>query len=821
MFDTNGLFLFPSNLLSSNILATTGIALYKDAKGRLTISNSVPAASGTNQLVQTNGVNVGSAGTVNWTTGVTGYIAGAVANLGVNVASSTATQFVTAAFGTLTDTNGLYLGAPGVTARAYRYNIPSGAYAQWFASGSGAIQWGTNNDQHFFAGTIVDPDLDNTTVLGQSNRRWLNAWIADYLNISNALFSGFLSVTNIPGNRLGYVELRSTNANSYTKFSRVSDDWKPTNYFKFSITNPLAGQLLGFNSVSYSAGEAGIILTNFTDDWLLYPTNVWNNRQGGSSVLTNLIGTGVLTNIVNGSSNWPAGQVGLLGPTNNGDVRIKSLSQGANITLSDQGTNIQIAVNGVVTSITTNANQFGPSVPITLKDGMIVTNAINVGVLNVTNPPGAQAKLRIWQTNGQSYTEFTVPNQWNPTNSIVLSITNPVVGQVFKVNSVSSSGGVTSIVLTNDADLGQGASATLTNLSATGAITNLNDNQFSDEATIASIKSGALLTNLSVYGATAQGTNLILFQNIGKAASAIAYLDSNNAPLFSINSNGFLIQTQSVTAFNGPTPTNTLAQGVFDYAGRLMPTWYGQMGLFDSPQPALFNNRVYLFSTSSGTTINTIGVASTSVGGTTVSHPTPDNLQLYMVDLATAASSNATASVFSSVNLATAGPQAGNVKNCGYFFTAEWSDTNNISGIVGGGANRTFVGLTATASPDLTNIVNTTNSTGQYAGLMMDSKQSLNMFITVRDAAAEFRTNTGINFVATNLYQFYLFQAPTSRFLNWKLRDLTANLSANGWFSNNVPTNFMKFGILTKNGTNRAHSVRFSKLYLEAPINPQ
>src|SRR4030095_9792070 len=115
----------------------------------------------------------------------------------------------------------------------------------------------------------------------------------------------------------------------------------------------------------------------------------------------------------------------------------------------------------------------------------------------------------------------------------------------------------------------------------------------------------------------------------------------------------------------------------------------------------------------------------------TITHTTPDNLQPYMVDMATAASSNAVSGTFSFANLATAGPQSGNVQMAGYFFSAEWSITNNIAGIVGGGAPRTFVGLTATASPDLTNIVNTTNATGQYAGLMSDPKQSLEMFITV------------------------------------------------------------------------------------------
>jgi hypothetical protein len=45
----------------------------------------------------------------------------------------------------------------------------------------------------------------------------------------------------------------------------------------------------------------------------------------------------------------------------------------------------------------------------------------------------------------------------------------------------------------------QPPSTVLTNLAQTGAITNLNDNQFAAETTIAAIKDGAVLTNINVY----------------------------------------------------------------------------------------------------------------------------------------------------------------------------------------------------------------------------------------------------------------------------------------------------------------------------------
>jgi hypothetical protein len=321
-YSRTNLWASPTNFFRSNIIAGTSITITVGANGELTISSTGGSGS---------------------------------------------TQFVTAAFGTLTETNGLYLGAPGVTARAYRYNIPAAAYSQWFVSGSGAIQWGTNNDQHVFAGTLVGPDLDSTTVLGQFNRRWLNAWIADYLNVSNAFFSGFVSVTNVPGNQLGYVELRSTNGTAYTRFSRVSDAWKPTNYFKFSITNPVASQLLGFNSVSYSAGEASIVVTNITDDWLLYPTNVWNSRQGGSANLTNwsLYDTNVWNSRQEGSANltnWSGVVTGAFVRTLNGLATNLAVNAGGGTSNAFVGgimwTDTARYTNCCPGAVLTNMNQF-------------------------------------------------------------------------------------------------------------------------------------------------------------------------------------------------------------------------------------------------------------------------------------------------------------------------------------------------------------------------------------------------------------------------------------------------------------------------------
>ena len=267
-------------------------------------------------------------------------------------------------------------------------------------------------------------------------------------------------------------------------------------------------------------------------------------------------------------------------------------------------------------------------------------------------------------------------------------------------------------------------------------------------------------------------------------------------------------------------PTNHITLGKDSYAGRGFLEWWDDQGLSVAAQPWFGNNRITMFYPSATTVIGALGITvPVNLGGVTVSHPPPTEEWPYMVQLATPATSNACAGTFSSIDMTTMGTRYG---HNGYFLATEFMTTNRLvqSRLTAPEGNRLFIGRTSTASPNLTNIVNTTNGTGQYAGLYVDSGFTNEFFLSVRDGSAEFRTNTGMLWVATNLYQFYMMQAPTSQMLSWRLRDMTSNTTAQGWFSNNVPTNMMKFGYLIRNGTTVVNSVRFSKIYVEAPLSP-
>lgn len=305
----------------------------------------------------------------------------------------------------------------------------------------------------------------------------------------------------------------------------------------------------------------------------------------------------------------------------------------------------------------------------------------------------------------------------------------------------------------------------------------------------------------------------------GISTNPFVIYNTNNAPVFSVDSRGFLLITNSLTN-RVAAPTNTIAIGADNFGGMNLPNWTDHNGLQSALQPFLGHEQVYWLGTGNGAIGTDEGVLSATNGGTTISHPAPVESQMFMQQLDTVATSNSCATRFSAVDLANAGAHNGSSKIGGYFYVATWCSTNLIAQVEGGGAPRTFVGMTTLGIEAYTNMVVTTNATAQYVGLMVDTKQSTNMFLTARDASAEFRTNTGLPFIATNVYKFYLFNAPTSRFVNWRLDDAYSGASRSGWFSNNVPTNFMKFGIATKNGTNRAHSVRYSRIYLQAPLVP-
>lgn len=254
----------------------------------------------TNALVQTNGVNVGSIGTVNFI-GATGAVISGVATIGGFGGSSMTTNFVTTAHGTATITNGLYMGAVGNNGTIWGWDDLDSTYRRMLKAEDDTVVYGNSLSANFFYGynnvflASLHGDTDVAYEIGEDVSRFEKIWLGP-----NGLLGGRISLTNKPGEGLPYIELRSTNATSYTKFSRLNDVWKPTNYFKLSVTNPTAGQVLKISSVSYSAGEASVILTNDTDQTGGAGSSVFNiNQFSASGTHTNIKDGALFTNVVN------------------------------------------------------------------------------------------------------------------------------------------------------------------------------------------------------------------------------------------------------------------------------------------------------------------------------------------------------------------------------------------------------------------------------------------------------------------------------------------------------------------------------------------
>lgn len=219
--------------------------------------------------VFTNGFFIGHALGIDFLRGATGYVAGPYLHIGVddNAISNTPlrTNFITTAHGSSTHSNGVFIGQVGLEGLILFYdNITGGGgFQRIFRAATPSLEWGTNHVNHVFKGVSLSPDLDNATTLGGATK-WQQGHFGNVLYVSNIVRVGFVSVTNNPGVGGGFIELRSTNGTAYTRWARFDDAYRPTNFFKDNSTNWVAGQVYKAHSVTYSAGEATIVLTNET-----------------------------------------------------------------------------------------------------------------------------------------------------------------------------------------------------------------------------------------------------------------------------------------------------------------------------------------------------------------------------------------------------------------------------------------------------------------------------------------------------------------------------------------------------------------------------
>ena len=336
---TNGTYyLATPYFFQSNLVPGLGLTVAYDALGRPTLS--VPSlayftnvASARLTSVQTNGASpaIVGAGLTNllFTTGLTGYLDGASAVLGVNLAPGSSTN-------ALYQTNGVDLGTAGT-----------------LSFGPGLTG--------YVAGAVA------------------------YIGASSSSGSGDAGGTNS----------RQGGSLNLTNWSLIPTGAMANVVAATALTNYAAGA----SNTAFTVGAAGtnnvIAATNSAS-----VTNWITTRQPSDPVLSNLVGTAArnVTNVVSLSTSNATSK-----PLTNayaaGVLTMFGLEQGANITLTPNGSNIVIA-GSAGGGLATNNNQFAANPVLTFKKGGLLTNAtfysdaagLNTA-LSLYNEPGSEQSL--------------------------------------------------------------------------------------------------------------------------------------------------------------------------------------------------------------------------------------------------------------------------------------------------------------------------------------------------------------------------------------------------------------------------------------------
>jgi len=300
----------------ANVVSTTFLTNWANA-----ISNYVTAATN-------------SASVTNWIT--TRQPADAVLSNLVGTAARNVTNFIS-----LSTTN--------ATSKPLTNSYTAGVLTMFgIEQGSGhAI---TVNASNIVSANDWAQTASTTNVVGVSN--WVNS-VSNY--VTSATNSA--SVTN-------WITQRQPASATLTNWSLYPTNvWNDRQGGSSVLTNLAGNPYTGYTnqvfggtntSVRTAGGTNFIDTTGFLNNWSLYSTNVWNDRQGGSLVLSNLVGTGAITNLI-GVTNSPIHAAGNFHVTNQ-LLRVNENINGGTVftNLDFTGSIIKTMTNAITGSRTNN-----------------------------------------------------------------------------------------------------------------------------------------------------------------------------------------------------------------------------------------------------------------------------------------------------------------------------------------------------------------------------------------------------------------------------------------------------------------------------------
>jgi len=445
----------------ANVASTTFLTNWANAISNLAETKQLGSANLTNW----SNIPTGAMANVVSTTFLTNW-ANAISNLAETkqLGSAVLTNLV----GTVANnvTNVISLSTTNATSKPLTNSYTSGVLTI-FGIEQGSGQAITMNASNIIIANDWAQTASTTNVVGVSN------WVNSVSNLVQTKQNGSAVLTN----------LVSTVANNVTNVVSLST----TNATSKPLTNAYANGVLTLFGIEQGSGLAVTMSSNIViaNDWAQtasttnvvgvsnwvnsvsnYVTSATNSasvtnwivfRQPASLFLTNLSGTGAVTNLFtlslsNATIKPLVIGVGDAAGATNTTGQIRGLEAGSNITLTDNGSNYVIDATSGGGGLTTNANQF-LGVPLSIKSGALLTNTVLRNVTNTIRVNIAQGVGIFWPV--MSFEESTPGGNLLLLNNGSLSVQDSVtvgtnlylqggvgsVGQVWTLTNASQGTG--------------------------------------------------------------------------------------------------------------------------------------------------------------------------------------------------------------------------------------------------------------------------------------------------------------------------------------------------------------------------------------------
>lgn len=238
-------------------------------------------------------------------------------------------------------------------------------------------------------------------------------------------------------------------------------------------------------------------------------------------------------------------------------------------------------------------------------------------------------------------------------------------------------------------------------------------------------------------------------------------------------------------------------------------------------QPAFFQNAIWLVTPNQTSSVQAVGGNVTSVG--TVSTQVPATLGSTTFPFATNFASAATANITCGTGMRDLqvrhGGVAGLVGGFFYFARVGFSDAAYASGGVAATGFRFFCGAT---SGTMAAIAGSDSPTGDFAGFHIidnGTLQETTFQFATRNNTATTRVDTGVPFVARNVYDFYVFSRPgTTDEIWWRADNITTGMTYEGSQTATLPRSTVNLRVGAQLGTVNAlaRNLRIARLYCES-----